>query len=57
MKGECPACFHEITLDPSIELGEVIFCDDCNVTLAVVGIGNGSVRFEIAESIEEDWGE
>ena len=57
MKGECPACYFEIEVDLDIELHEVVMCEDCGATLEVVKLENGTVEFEIAEEIGEDWGE
>ena len=55
-KGECPACYFEITCE-NPEVSEVIFCNDCGATLEITNIANGHITFKIAEEISEDWGE
>ncbi|MHA1339769.1 MAG: hypothetical protein ACTSRZ_06575 [Promethearchaeota archaeon] len=55
-KCECPACYFEFDVDDKVIVGEVITCPDCGVDLEVLEISD-SVKTQVAEVAEEDWGE
>ena len=51
----CPECEAEITLEATVEVGEIIVCPDCGVDLEVTGLNPAVV--ELAPMEQEDWGE
>ncbi len=51
----CPECVAEITLEDSVEEGEIIVCPDCGVELEVTSLDPATV--EMAPMEQEDWGE
>jgi len=51
----CPECVAEITLETSVEEGEIIVCPDCGVELEVTSLDPAAV--EMAPMEQEDWGE
>lgn len=52
---ECIICGGELSLNPGIELNEIIMCDDCGSELEVTNLDPFTV--EEAPQEEEDWGE
>jgi alpha-aminoadipate carrier protein LysW len=52
---ECPECSAEISLEASVESGEIIVCPECGVDLEVISLAPLAV--ELAPMEEEDWGE
>ncbi|MHA1229888.1 MAG: hypothetical protein ACTSRP_01060 [Candidatus Helarchaeota archaeon] len=56
-KGTCPSCYYEIEVDDNVILGEILECPDCSAELEIVKIDKKQVEFQIAEEIEDDWGE
>jgi alpha-aminoadipate carrier protein LysW len=56
-KCECPSCYYEFELEDGTIEGEVIPCPDCGVDLEVTKIDGDTVKVEVAEMTEEDWGE
>jgi len=57
VKCECPACYFVFELDDGTIVGEVIPCPDCGVDLEITAIENEEASAEVAEMVEEDWGE
>lgn len=55
MKGTCPVCDAEVSLDEGTVEGELVTCDDCGSELEVTGLS--PVTLEEAPQEEEDWGE
>jgi len=51
----CPECGAEITLEATVESGEIIVCSDCGVDLEVTSVDPAAV--ELAPMEQEDWGE
>jgi alpha-aminoadipate/glutamate carrier protein LysW len=51
----CTECAAEITLDSSVETGEIIVCPDCGVDLEVLSVTPPAVAPAPME--QEDWGE
>ena len=51
----CPECAAEITLEPTVEVGEILVCPDCGVDLEVVALNPAQV--DVAPMDQEDWGE
>jgi alpha-aminoadipate carrier protein LysW len=51
----CPECGAEITLDSTVEVGEITVCPDCGVDLEVTSLTPPTV--ELAPMEQEDWGE
>ena len=51
----CPECGAEITLEATVESGEIIVCPDCGVDLEVISLDPATV--ELAPMEQEDWGE
>ncbi|CAN5568508.1 lysine biosynthesis protein LysW [soil metagenome] len=50
----CPECSAEIEQN-SLELGEIIVCDECGSELEVVAVD--PLRVDLAPEEDEDWGE
>jgi alpha-aminoadipate/glutamate carrier protein LysW len=50
-----PECDHEIKVDQSVQLSEIVDCPDCRCELEVVT--TEPVMLAIAPEPEEDWGE
>jgi alpha-aminoadipate/glutamate carrier protein LysW len=51
----CPECSAEITLEATVEVGEITVCPDCGVDLEVTSLTPPTV--ELAPMEQEDWGE
>jgi alpha-aminoadipate carrier protein LysW len=51
----CPECGAEITLEETVETGEIIVCPDCGVDLEVTALNPAAVQ--LAPMEQEDWGE
>jgi alpha-aminoadipate carrier protein LysW len=51
----CPECEAEISLDASVESGEIIVCPDCGVDLEITSLNPATV--DLAPMEQEDWGE
>jgi alpha-aminoadipate/glutamate carrier protein LysW len=51
----CPECAAEITLEATLESGEIIVCSDCGVDLEVTALNPAVVA--LAPMEQEDWGE
>ncbi len=51
----CTECEAEISLDSTVELGEIIVCPDCGIDLEITGIE--PLEVELAPMEQEDWGE
>ena len=56
-KGTCPSCYYEIEVDDGVILGEILECSDCASELEVIKISDQEVELQIAEQVEDDWGE
>ncbi|MHA1309657.1 MAG: hypothetical protein ACTSQO_01910 [Candidatus Helarchaeota archaeon] len=56
-KGTCPSCYFEIEVNDDVILGEILECPDCSSELEIIEIKNDEVVFQIAEEVEDDWGE
>ena len=56
-KCECPSCYLEFEVEDDVIEGEVIPCPDCAADLEITKIYSDSVKAQIAEMSEEDWGE
>ncbi|MFX1257913.1 MAG: lysine biosynthesis protein LysW [Promethearchaeota archaeon] len=57
VKLECPSCYIKFDLDEGTIEGEVISCPDCMVDLEITKIEGNNAFAEIAELVDEDWGE
>ena len=53
--GECPVCGGNVETEGSLEVGEILTCNECGGDLEVKSL-NPVVLAEAPES-EEDWGE
>jgi alpha-aminoadipate carrier protein LysW len=51
----CPECEAEISLNDTVEEGEIIVCPDCGTDLEVTSLDPAEVS--LAPMEEEDWGE
>ncbi len=51
----CPECAAEITLEASVEVGEIVVCPDCGVDLEVTDLE--PLTLDLAPMEQEDWGE
>jgi len=51
----CPECNATLTLNPGLEVSELVLCAECGAELEVIAVD--PVRLELAPEIEEDWGE
>ena len=56
-KGTCPSCYYEIELSGDVILGEIVECPDCASELEVVKIEGSELTMNLAEEVEDDWGE
>ncbi len=47
----CPECKNEVDLSlyPNFQVGHIIECNSCGITLAVQSIGDGEVAVEIVD--------
>jgi alpha-aminoadipate/glutamate carrier protein LysW len=52
---ECPECSADVSLEASVEAGEIVVCPDCGVDLEVTSLA--PLAIELAPMEEEDWGE
>jgi alpha-aminoadipate carrier protein LysW len=52
---ECPECGADVLVSVDVEEGEILSCQDCGVELEVLSAE--PVKFGLAPSEEEDWGE
>jgi alpha-aminoadipate/glutamate carrier protein LysW len=50
--GTCPECEAEIHVDPDVDKGDVLTCEECASELEVVGLD--PVELDIVEEDEED---
>ena len=57
VKCECPSCFFEFELDDKTREEDYIRCPDCSVDLEIVKIDSDLAKAEIAEAVEEYWGD
>jgi alpha-aminoadipate/glutamate carrier protein LysW len=48
----CPECEAEIHVDEDVDKGEVIHCEECDVTLEVVGLD--PIELDLAPDEEEE---
>lgn len=48
----CPECDAEIHVDEDVDKGETVHCEECDVTLEVVGLD--PIELDLAQSTEED---
>ena len=48
----CPECEAEIHVDEDVDKGETVHCDECDVTLEVVGLD--PIELDLAQENEED---
>jgi len=49
----CPECEFEIDIDEyDVERGDTLDCDNCGVTLEIIGLN--PIEFEVASDDEED---
>ncbi len=56
-KCECASCYFEFEVEDDVIEGEVIPCPDCAADLEIVEISGSTVKTQVAEISEEDWGE
>jgi len=56
-KGTCPSCYYEIEVSDDVILGEILECPDCGAELEITKITKNTIELQIAEEIEDDWGE
>ena len=52
---ECIVCGSELNIEETIELNEIIECDECSSELEIVALN--PVVVQEAPEEEEDWGE
>ena len=57
IKGTCPICDAEITLNSDTHVSEVVSCSDCKSRLVVEALDNQKATLIKAPDVEEDWGE
>lgn len=59
MKAQCPICDGALTLDPSVEVSEVVACSDCKNKFEVISVDQQKKTASLKEApkVEEDWGE
>lgn len=50
----CPDCQEEIDLGPTPELGEKITCPNCWAYLEIIGLDPVRLRWDTAESEDDD---
>ena len=48
----CPECEAEIHVDEDVDKGETVHCDECDVTLEVVGLD--PIELDLAQMDEGD---
>ena len=48
----CPECDAEIHVDEDVDKGETVHCEECDVTLEVVGLD--PIELDLAQSTDED---
>jgi len=48
----CPECDAEIHVDEDVDKGETVHCEECDVTLEVVGLD--PIELDLAQTSEED---
>lgn len=52
---ECPECGAEISAEDTLEVGEILSCEECGTDLEVTE--NNPVVLALAPEEDEDWGE
>jgi lysine biosynthesis protein LysW len=52
---ECPECGAEIHVDEEVDKGDLIHCDECEMTLEVVGLD--PIEVDLAQEEVEDYDE
>ncbi len=48
----CPECDAEIHVDEDVDKGETVHCEECDLTLEVVGLD--PIELDVAQKNEED---
>lgn len=59
MNAKCSICEADISVIDTVEIAEVISCNECKSKLEVIGknIKEKTVDVKEAPKVEEDWGE
>lgn len=57
VKGKCPICDTDISLDRDVEESEIISCPDCHSRVVVEKVDKTKMTLNQAPEVEEDWGE
>lgn len=52
----CTECEYQFKIEKP-EIGEIITCYECGLNLKIIAIDNDSVKVELTDTEEEDWGE
>ena len=57
MHSKCPICDAQLNIDDTVEVAEIISCNDCKNKLEVISKTGKIVNVKEAPKVEEDWGE
>ena len=57
MHSKCPICDAQLNIDDTVEVAEIISCNDCKNRLEVTIKSGDEVKVKEAPKVEEDWGE
>ena len=52
--GTCPDCEGEVHVDPDVDKGEVVSCEECGIDLEVVGLDPVELDIVEAEDLDDD---
>jgi len=52
--GTCPECDAEVHVDLDVDKGEIVDCDECGITLEVVGLDPVELDVVQDEDLDDD---
>jgi len=52
--GTCPECDAEVHVDLDVDKGEIVDCDECGITLEVVGLDPVELDIVEEETLDDD---
>ena len=52
--GTCPECDAEVHVDLDVDKGEIVDCDECGITLEVVGLDPVELDIVQDEDLDDD---
>jgi alpha-aminoadipate/glutamate carrier protein LysW len=52
--GTCPDCEADVHVDPDVDKGEVVSCEECGIDLEVVGLDPVELDIVEAEDLDDD---